>query len=542
MQQGFRMAGGQREFPWKALLGATLFALGLLIAPLWAQDDNGAASPPPNYGAPAQDDGNGAAAANAPDDSASFQTFYDTLGSQGTWIQSSDYGYVWQPQVSDPDWAPYADGHWVYTDDGWTWVSDEPWGWATYHYGRWVNLDGTGWCWVPGYTWAPAWVSWRYGDGYCGWAPLPPDSFVGVDYFGDGFAIGIGFHIGGDCDGFYGIGAGCYHFLPVNCMGYRNYHGYYHNRNDNFALINRTTNVTNINVTRNGGATAGAGGFHRVTTGGPLLAQVNAVAQTPVERVNLVRTNQPGGGGAVTGHSLALYAPQVNPGGSAQPSRVARSIGRVAINRGTDITRPLAVNSRLTPYPATEAQVQEARIAQNHAPAGAKVITDSASVKPVLQAPLTSLKPVAAEVAPTRTFNTAPNAVYNLERTPSTAGVTPTTRTYPQTGQQEGSPSRVYSPSTVYPSGASSYPPRSTTTGTGGGSESHDYARPSVPAYSPPATSRPSAGGFSGGGEAGRSPSSGGEAGRSPSSGGGGEGSRSGGGSNGGGYQQGPGH
>ena len=46
------------------------------------------------------------------------------------------------------------------------------------------NLAGTGWVWVPGYTWAPAWVSWRYGDGYAGWAPLPPDSFAGIDYFG----------------------------------------------------------------------------------------------------------------------------------------------------------------------------------------------------------------------------------------------------------------------------------------------------------------------------------------------------------------------
>ena len=105
-------------------------------------------------------------------DSVSFQTFYDSLANQGSWIQTDAYGYVWQPSVTDPDWAPYTNGHWIYTEDGWTWVSDESWGWATYHYGRWVNLDGTGWCWVPGYTWAPAWVSWRYGDGYCGWAPL----------------------------------------------------------------------------------------------------------------------------------------------------------------------------------------------------------------------------------------------------------------------------------------------------------------------------------------------------------------------------------
>ena len=440
-------------------------------------------------GAPATDDASG-----APDESASFQTFYDSLGSQGTWIQSSDYGYVWQPQVNDPDWAPYTDGHWVYTDDGWTWVSDESWGWATYHYGRWVNLDGTGWCWVPGYTWAPAWVSWRYGDGYAGWAPLPPDSFVGVDYSDDGLAIGVGFHIGGDCDGFYGIGAGCYSFLPVNCLGYRHYHGYYRNRGDNFALINHTTNVTNINV-----ATTGGGTFGRVTTGGPMLAQVNAVSPTPVARVNLVRANQPGGGGTLTGNSLAVYAPRVSHGTTAVPSRVAGSIGQTAINRGTDVMRPPAVNPRLAPAPATEAQVQEARVAQNHAPASAKVMTDDASVRPILQGPLTALKPVVSEAAPARVFNSTPGAMSNPEHTPSASGIAPAERIYPQTGEQGNVPSRVYAPATVYPSGPSSNETHSTVPATGGGSEFHTYVRPA--ASSPVAPSVHSgAGGSPGGG------------------------------------------
>jgi uncharacterized membrane protein YgcG len=460
------------SLPWKSFLLLAACALALPAMPLRGQDDSAMpAPPPPDNGATAPDDAGG-----APDDSASFQTFYDSLGSQGTWIQSSDYGYVWQPQVNDPDWAPYTQGHWVYTDDGWTWVSDEPWGWATYHYGRWVNLDGTGWCWVPGYTWAPAWVSWRYGDGYCGWAPLPPDSFVGIDYSDDGFAVGIGFHIGGDCDGFYGIGPGWYIFLPVNCLGYRNYHGYYHNRGDNYAIINHTTNVTNINVTRNA---ANAG----VTTGGPMLAQVNAVSQTPVEKVNLVRTHQPGGGGALTAHSLALYAPRVNPGATAQPSRVAGSIGPATINRGADIMRPLAVNARLAPAPVTEAQVQQARIAQDHAPASAKVVTDSALVKPVLQTPLAFLKPVVRQETPSSTFNPSPNTVSNTERAPSTQ-VVPTVRTYPQTSEEGSTPSRVYYP------------------GAGGGSDFHSTVRPKAPSYSPPAapSAHQSTGGNSGGG------------------------------------------
>ena len=72
------------------------------------------------------------------------------------------------------NWRPYADGYWAYTDVGWTWVSNEDFGWATYHYGRWARLRDHGWVWVPGREWGPAWVSWRTGGDYVGWAPLPP--------------------------------------------------------------------------------------------------------------------------------------------------------------------------------------------------------------------------------------------------------------------------------------------------------------------------------------------------------------------------------
>jgi hypothetical protein len=487
------------RFQWKAGLILAACAVALLASPLRGQDDNDGAPPPPVNAPPDQDDtgqapaqGDGSGAPN--DSSASFQTFYDNLADQGTWIQSSDYGYVWQPTITDADWAPYTEGHWVYTDYGWTWVSDEPWGWATYHYGRWANIGGLGWVWVPGYTWAPAWVSWRYGGGYCGWAPLPPDSFVGVDYFGDGFSIGIGFHIGGDCDGFYGIGAGWYNFLPVNALGYRSYHGYYRNRNDNFALINHTTNVTNINVTRNGAGSAA--GFGRVTTGGPSLAMVNAVSQTPIQRVSLVGSSQPGGGGRLSGNSLAFYAPRVRPATSAVlPARVGESIGPATINRGIDITQPLAVNSRLAPAQPTEAQLEQARIAQDHAPANAKVVTDVDSVRPVLHAPLTSLKPVVEQPSPSRIFNTTPSSPFNTERTPSTV------RTYPQTSEN-GAPSRVYSPAPAYSSGSSPTPSHPVYSN-GGGSESHPYVeRPASPGYSPPAqqSQHSSGGGYSGGG------------------------------------------
>jgi hypothetical protein len=55
------------------------------------------------------------------------------------------------------------------------WLEEEPWGWAAFHYGRWAFDERLGWVWVPGNTWAPAWVAWRSGQGYIGWAPLAPD-------------------------------------------------------------------------------------------------------------------------------------------------------------------------------------------------------------------------------------------------------------------------------------------------------------------------------------------------------------------------------
>jgi len=72
------------------------------------------------------------------------------------------------------EWRPYCYGYWEWTDCGWYWVSDEPWAWACYHYGTWVYDSNYGWVWVPDIEWAPAWVYWRSGGGYVGWAPCPP--------------------------------------------------------------------------------------------------------------------------------------------------------------------------------------------------------------------------------------------------------------------------------------------------------------------------------------------------------------------------------
>jgi hypothetical protein len=101
--------------------------------------------------------------------------FYDVLAPYGRWIML-DGDWCWQPTAAmvSIEWSPYySHGRWVYTDWGWCWVSDYSWGWAPFHYGRWFRHHRYGWVWWPDYEWGPAWVAWRYGGGYWGWAPLP---------------------------------------------------------------------------------------------------------------------------------------------------------------------------------------------------------------------------------------------------------------------------------------------------------------------------------------------------------------------------------
>ena len=129
---------------------------------------------------------NKASAQPSSDGDVNYQTFYDDLSPYGHWIDYPDYGYVWSPDAG-ADFRPYgSNGHWVYNDDyQWMWVSDYDWGWAPFHYGRWFYDPVYSWLWVPGYEWAPAWVAWRGGGDYYGWAPLRP-----------GIEISLGFSMG----------------------------------------------------------------------------------------------------------------------------------------------------------------------------------------------------------------------------------------------------------------------------------------------------------------------------------------------------------
>lgn len=172
----------------------------------------------------------------------SYQTFYDELSPHGRWVDYPGQGYVWVPDAG-PDFRPYStNGHWVWTDNyEWMWVSDYDWGWAPFHYGRWDNDPYYGWYWVPGYEWSPAWVAWRDGGDYYGWAPIRP-----------GINISINFNIGG-----YSPPYDFWCFTPRRYITSRSLHSHYIDRRQNVTIINQTTIINNFNYGGNYGFRSG---------------------------------------------------------------------------------------------------------------------------------------------------------------------------------------------------------------------------------------------------------------------------------------------
>ena len=91
------------------------------------------------------------------------------LESHGGWVEIRGRR-GWRPRA-EVDWRPYYRGYWRHTPVGYTWVSHDPWGWVTHHYGSWDYDTGYGWVWYPGRVYAPARVTWYWGQDYVGWCP-----------------------------------------------------------------------------------------------------------------------------------------------------------------------------------------------------------------------------------------------------------------------------------------------------------------------------------------------------------------------------------
>jgi len=260
-------------------------------------------------------------------DDVSIDFIYDNL-SGGNWIDVEGYGYGWQPDVvvRDPNWRPYSDGYWAYTDYGWTWISYEDFGWATYHYGRWANLADYGWVWFPGedLDWGPAWVSWRTGGDYIGWAPLPPRG-PGVVYEGQ--------PIGANVDVTFDIGPEYYNFCDVRFIGEPVLRDRIFPPVQNVTYITNTVNVTNITVQNN-----------VVYNYGPDYTVVNRYSSRPIQRLtierevstNLTTAMKSGTLTKVQGNKLLVAAPQklAKAAPNAKPPAVKAKVTQPKIERG----------------------------------------------------------------------------------------------------------------------------------------------------------------------------------------------------------------
>ncbi len=248
--------------------------------------------------------------------------FYDNLAPYGTWQEVGDYGYCWQPYDVDSGWQPYSNGRWVYTDVGWTWDSYESFGWAVYHYGRWANLNGIGWIWVPGTQWGPGWVSWRHSPRYVGWAPLPPEAQ---------FYQNIGFN--GWVDDYYNIGPNNYRFVENQNFGSSRLNSVFIDQRQNTQIIHQTTNITNITYVNN-----------TVYNGGLGYAQQARQSMEPIHRYKLDRRLSYDGDprhqtpdhlrSQVRGESLSMLALPFSGNASAPPPKLSRKIANTEINHG----------------------------------------------------------------------------------------------------------------------------------------------------------------------------------------------------------------
>jgi len=179
---------------------------------------------------------------------------YEDLDQYGGWRPTGEYGNVWFPHTTEVGWAPYHNGHWAYIAPwGYTWVDDEPWGFAPFHYGRWINVEGS-WGWVPGPreseggvyvrpVYAPALVAWVGG----------PHFSIGISVGGGG-----GRYSEGESVGWFPLGPREVYVpsYPVSRTYVNNVNVSNTNVNTtvvnnyyNTTVVNNTNNSTNVNVT-----------------------------------------------------------------------------------------------------------------------------------------------------------------------------------------------------------------------------------------------------------------------------------------------------
>ncbi|HET8829571.1 MAG TPA: DUF6600 domain-containing protein [Pelobium sp.] len=267
-----------------------------------------------------------------PDKGISLQVFYDELSYHGDWIDNPEYGYVWRPNVGR-DFRPYyTNGHWVMTEYGNTWVSDYEWGWAPFHYGRWFHDKYDGWIWAPDTEWGPAWVTWRTGGGYYGWAPLAPRVSININ-------LGRRHYVPHN----YWV------FIPQRCIYYPSYSRYWEPRR-NVYIINNTTIINNVYTN------------DRVRYySGPGRDDVRRATRRDVPVYRVADNSRPGSDRISRGE-VNIYRPSVNRTGDAAPRAIANNTTRPS--RGDSDSR-VSTNTDRTSSASSSARPERSGVSRS---------------------------------------------------------------------------------------------------------------------------------------------------------------------------------
>jgi hypothetical protein len=220
-------------------------------------------------------------------------SMYNYLAPYGNWVDMPPYGYVWTPRNMGYQWRPYSNGHWVMTEYGWTWIAYEPWGAVPFHYGRWGYDDYIGWYWVPGNTWGPAWVSWRWNDQYAGWAPLQPGIEIRANMDFGSISINIPIR--------------SWNFLQILHFLDTDVNRYTLPYERNSSLYNYTNNRNNINFRND-----------RLYNEGINVDVVRRLTRRNVAQYRIQDAKRPGRA-RIAGKDLQIYRPNLRLTGEAKP-------------------------------------------------------------------------------------------------------------------------------------------------------------------------------------------------------------------------------
>jgi hypothetical protein len=214
-------------------------------------------------------------------------------------------------------------------------------------------VDRYGWSWVPGTVWAPAWVTWSYGNNYVGWAPLPPTVvFDASGYAGSAVVVSPTLYV----------------FVPMNRFVGTNVNSVRVSAQQSPAIFRQTTPVTRFAV---------SGGIIRNTAIPVATIQRATGARIETRSISSANTTprSMSAGSAGQGQHVAIVAPahEVKAAVASRPQAVSRSAapseerhGKAQINQESRSARPESRQGSTVERAPVKPEQQEQRAPKAH--------------------------------------------------------------------------------------------------------------------------------------------------------------------------------